>query len=157
MIHRNGNHSLVGRLKYYLWWKSCINHQHSLPVVASPSCLQTTVASVTSHISSHTVPHSLFKHISTRPSALLAPPASRTSPCVHPNYYKLVYHNVQSWHNKSTFCTYYTSIFAMITVVHFKGSMCAIKQLRLQSTTSHVSKENRATAFSKFPSVSSWK
>ena len=44
-----------------------------------PSCLQTTIASVGSHKSSHTVPHCPRKHTSTRPSKLFLPPTSRMS------------------------------------------------------------------------------
>ena len=40
----------------------------SVPILVNPSCLQTTPASVSSHIWSHTVPHSLLRQISTRPS-----------------------------------------------------------------------------------------
>ena len=52
------------------------------PNVGSPSCLQTTLASVMSHKSSHTVPQILLLHISTRP-LMLVPPTSLMSPCVH--------------------------------------------------------------------------
>lgn len=51
---------------------------------ASSSCLQTTVASFTSHISSHTVPQLLFRQISTRPSLLVVPPANRRALLAHP-------------------------------------------------------------------------
>ncbi len=59
------------------------------PVEDSPSCLQTTPASVVSHIWSHTVPHSLLRQISTRPSRLLVPPIRRTSPSVQPFKYQI--------------------------------------------------------------------
>ena len=44
-----------------------------------PSCLHTTVASLVSQSSLHTVPHCLWKHTSTRPSKLFLPPTSRIS------------------------------------------------------------------------------
>ena len=46
----------------------------------NPSCLQTTLASLASHPSSHTVPHSLLIQISTLPSKGLKPPDNLTSP-----------------------------------------------------------------------------
>ena len=52
------------------------------PVYAYPSCLQTTVASVLSQESSHTVPHWSLMHTSTLPSYWLEPPTRRTSPYV---------------------------------------------------------------------------
>ena len=51
-----------------------------LLVVMNPSCLQTTLASLLSHPSSHTVPHSLLIQISTLPSKGLKPPDNLTSP-----------------------------------------------------------------------------
>ena len=51
-----------------------------LLVVTNPSCLQTTLASLSSHPSSHTVPHSLLIQISTLPSKGLKPPDNLTSP-----------------------------------------------------------------------------
>ena len=44
-----------------------------------PSCLQTTLASLKSQLSLHTVPHCPWKHTSTRPSKLFLPPTSRIS------------------------------------------------------------------------------
>ena len=46
-----------------------------------PSCLQTTIASLKSQSSLHTVPHCPWKHTSTRPSSseLFLPPTSRIS------------------------------------------------------------------------------
>ena len=52
----------------------------SLPSEGSPSWVQTTVASASSHESSQTVPHWLLKQISTLPSAELRPPRSLISP-----------------------------------------------------------------------------
>ena len=48
-----------------------------------PSWAQTTRASGVVHRSSQIVPHSLFQHISTRPSNPVLPPISRKSPFVH--------------------------------------------------------------------------
>ena len=59
---------------------ACLGCLH--PVYAYPSCLQTTVASVLSHKSSHTVPHWSLMHTSTLPSYWLEPPTRRTSPYV---------------------------------------------------------------------------
>ena len=42
--------------------------------------MQTTVASLLSHMSSHTVPHVALMHTSTLPSYWVVPPTSRTSP-----------------------------------------------------------------------------
>ena len=53
---------------------------NSLPVVGKPSCLQTTSASLISHESSHTVPHTPLEHSSTRPSIGVVPPTSLKSP-----------------------------------------------------------------------------
>ena len=50
------------------------------PVVAYPSCLQTTVASALFQRSSHTVPQALLMHTSTLPSYWVVPPTSWTSP-----------------------------------------------------------------------------
>jgi len=59
-------------------------YNHNLPVEANPSCLQTTLASVLSQKSSHTVPHALLLQISTRPLEFVAPvPRRRMSPFVH--------------------------------------------------------------------------
>lgn len=44
-----------------------------------PSCLQATIASLTSQESLHTVPHCFWKHTSTRPSKLLLPPTNLIS------------------------------------------------------------------------------
>jgi len=52
---------------------------HGLPLVDIPSCLHTTIASVSSHPSSHTVPQLPLWQISTRPSYSFLPPTSRTS------------------------------------------------------------------------------
>ena len=52
---------------------------YSLQSEVSPSCLQTTVASLVSQKASHTVPHCPWKHTSTRPSRLFLPPTSRIS------------------------------------------------------------------------------
>ncbi len=48
-----------------------------------PSWLQTTVASRRPQLSSHTVPHAPPKHTSTRPSSVLGPFTSLTSPSAH--------------------------------------------------------------------------
>ena len=48
-----------------------------------PSCLQTTIASLVSQSSLHTVPHCLWKHTSTRPSKLFLPPTNRISVLLH--------------------------------------------------------------------------
>ena len=53
-----------------------------LAVYAYPSCLQTTVASMLSQESSHTVPHWSLMHTSTLPSYWLEPPTRRTSPYI---------------------------------------------------------------------------
>ena len=52
---------------------------YELPLVIIPSCLHTTSASVSSQLSSHTVPHIPLWQISTRPSYSFLPPTSRTS------------------------------------------------------------------------------
>ena len=52
------------------------------PSGRNPSCLQTTDASLLSQRSSHTVPHTLPKQISTLPSISVWPPTRRTSPSV---------------------------------------------------------------------------
>lgn len=62
----------------------CAYNNCSLPVGEKCSCLQTTLASVTSHMLSQIVPHSFLKQISTRPSVLLSPPTSLNSPTSHP-------------------------------------------------------------------------
>ena len=52
-----------------------------VPVEAKPSCLQTTLASLLSQKSSHTVPHALLLQISTRPLEFVDPvPRRRISP-----------------------------------------------------------------------------
>ena len=63
-------------LQYVLMYK---NFKYLL-VVMNPSCLHTTLASLLSHPSSHTVPHSLLIQISTLPSKGLKPPDNLTSP-----------------------------------------------------------------------------
>ena len=55
----------------------------TIPAAENPSCLQTTLASRLVHPSSHTVPHTLSMQISTRPSRVLRPDCSLTSPSVH--------------------------------------------------------------------------
>ena len=53
------------------------------PVAGKPSCLQTTLASLKSQESSHTVPHTPDEeHTSTLPCVLLEPPTSLSSPSV---------------------------------------------------------------------------
>ena len=47
-----------------------------------PSCLQTTAASLPSHLSSQTVPHRPCRHSSTLPSYWVLPSARRTAPVV---------------------------------------------------------------------------
>ena len=54
---------------------------NSHPVVAYPSCLQTTVASGLLQLLWHTVPQALLMHTSTLPSYWEVPPTSWTSPC----------------------------------------------------------------------------
>ena len=49
-----------------------------------PSCLQTTVASIISQSSLHTVPHCPWKHTSTRPSKLFLPSTSLISVLLQP-------------------------------------------------------------------------
>ncbi len=51
-----------------------------------PSCLQTTLASVSPHIWSHIVPQSFLTQTSTRPSVILAPSASLMLPSLQPNH-----------------------------------------------------------------------
>ena len=51
-----------------------------LPWEEYPSCLHTTCASLSSQLSSQTVPHRLLKHTSTLPSRALGPPANLKSP-----------------------------------------------------------------------------
>lgn len=60
----------------------CILQLHFIPFVASPSCLQTTSASMLSHRSSQTVPHTPPTHTSTRPSLSVVPFCSLTWPAV---------------------------------------------------------------------------
>ena len=55
--------------------------QISLPESEKPSCLQTTVASLLSKLSSQTVPHVPLLQTSKRPSRSLVPPTSLISPC----------------------------------------------------------------------------
>ena len=52
------------------------------PCVKYPSCRHTTVASLLSQLSWHTVPHALPTQISTRPSFGMLPPASLSWPVV---------------------------------------------------------------------------
>ena len=65
----------IGKMIYYatatLWIVLCVPY---------PSCLQTTLASVEDQESSHTVPHTLFRHISTLPSYGFWPFTSLRSP-----------------------------------------------------------------------------
>lgn len=62
----------------------CINlvlmWNNIIPVVGNPSCLHTTSASNKDHPLLQTVPHVSLKQISTRPSYMVRPPASLTSP-----------------------------------------------------------------------------
>ena len=53
------------------------------PWLEYPSCRHTTVASALPQESSHTVPHKLSTQISTLPSFVMLPPASRSWPFVH--------------------------------------------------------------------------
>lgn len=55
----------------------------SLPSGENPSCVQTTVASWSSHMSSHTVPYRPPMHTSTRPSYTVLPPTNLTDPNSH--------------------------------------------------------------------------
>ena len=66
-------------------WKNNILHPYNeyTPIGENPSCLQATLASVVSQKSSHTVPHWLMLHISTRPSRGLCPLWSLISPYAH--------------------------------------------------------------------------
>ncbi len=59
-----------------------IRCQNNLPVVANPSCVQTTLASAAPQKSSHTVPQALLLQISTRPWFEVLPPCNRRSPCL---------------------------------------------------------------------------
>lgn len=54
-----------------------------IPTGENPSWEQTTPASKSSQLSSHTVPHSSLIQISTRPSYSDEPPTSLTSPVLH--------------------------------------------------------------------------
>ena len=61
--------------------KSCLMHMIVVfSPSTSPSCLHTTLASMLSQKSSHTVPQWLLMHTSTRPSLGKNPPARRTDP-----------------------------------------------------------------------------
>lgn len=73
------------RVARYFKQQHCLYIAISLPVSEYPSCLQTTLASGVPQESSQTVPQLLFKQTSTRPSKLLLPPISLTSPSVHAN------------------------------------------------------------------------
>ena len=55
-----------------------------IPATEKSNCRQTTLASVSPHPLSHTVPQALLLQISTRPSSLVAPSNSLTSPAVQP-------------------------------------------------------------------------
>ena len=66
-----------------LLYKTSWSVQVNSPIVENPSCLQTTVASILSQFTSHTVPHTPFKQISTLPSNSVWPPLNRTAPSVH--------------------------------------------------------------------------
>ena len=89
MTNNNNNISISGKLKAQL---TSVGLAHNQPTFMNwfmqiyllpyPNCLQTTVASVLSHKSSHTVPHWSLMHTSTLPSYWLEPPTRRTSPYV---------------------------------------------------------------------------
>ena len=63
----------------YILFATIYMYNH-LPVVAYPSCLHTTEASVASHVLSHTLPHTPPEQYSTLPSLLPCPAASLTVP-----------------------------------------------------------------------------
>ena len=62
---------ISSKIHNYHWYNNII------PSLENPSCLQTTEASLLSHKSSQTVPHSSLLQISTRPSDEFDPPTSR--------------------------------------------------------------------------------
>ena len=68
-------------VKFFIFTAEHLNN--SLPAVGKSSCLQTTSASLISHESSHTVPHTPLEHSSTRPSIGVVPPTSLKSPVAH--------------------------------------------------------------------------
>ena len=49
-----------------------------------PSCRHATLASLVSHLSPHTEPHTPLRHISTSPPVGVGPPTSLTSVSLHP-------------------------------------------------------------------------
>lgn len=69
------------RRKWYVQFKESSGRSVLHP--SNSSCLQTTAASLESHLSSHTEPHKPSRHISTLPSVDVRPFTSRTSPSLH--------------------------------------------------------------------------
>lgn len=76
-----------------------LKYYGNLPATESPSCLQTTFASVKVHPVWQTVPHALFLQISTRPSNRVLPSNSLTSPSMHPSEYIKLY-----WRDETLRC-----------------------------------------------------
>ena len=72
-------HGAASKLALKLKKSKMENGIINLHSVVRPSCLHTTLASLISQSSSHTVPHCPRKHTSTRPSKLFLPPTSRIS------------------------------------------------------------------------------
>ena len=78
---KNPGQSGVGSGSTVEWNVSTVSNVS--PLGENPSCLQATEASLTSQLSSHTVPHRPPTQISTLPSREEVPPTRRRSPWLH--------------------------------------------------------------------------
>ena len=119
-----------------------------LPVYAYPSCLQTTVASVVSQESSHTVPHWSLMHTSTLPSYWLEPPTRRTSPYVQLPLVLTVASNQQApdlttflnifTHKHDSTLTSHSGTLTIVTTN--EGAVWAVSEINLTATTVNIIK-----------------
>ena len=121
------------------------------PVLAKPSWLHTTWASVLSQESSQTVPQAPLRQISTRPSVPFLAPDNRMSPSVQAIEIKRA--KIQSFcivkRRLLTGATDNSSIFTMWAVMASNSISCTLQQSLLSPSASHIIEPNRTTAPSK--------
>ena len=130
-----------------------------------PSCLQTTVASIISQSSLHTVPHCLWKHTSTLPTKLFLPPTNWISVLLQSGstdirdkiFYKWIYFvsdNESKFSPMATLLwTDHSCIFIMMTVVVTNSTVSAIIQVCLISSAVNLIQEDGSNSRTKDPAI----
>ena len=127
----------------------------ALPVEANPSCRQATLASGVPQKSSHTVPHTLLLHISTRPWLEFDPPRSLMSPWTQPTHIQ----SKETWHDCHSSLalpsylmltlTFNTSIFKVGTVMNASSIAGTVLKPGLCSNTPHIVIHNGSSSLTK--------